>query len=102
MMTLGDLLPESCDPTRTPNFEDRLELAKTLVAAVFRLYPTGWLHKGLRSSNVTYLTSPKKGLHKVVDPTLMGFGYSRSNRPNEKLDHVTPGPNFDLYMHLIY
>lgn len=101
--TLEDLLPESFDPTRMPNLEDRLELARALAAAVFRLHLTGWLHKGLRSSNVTYLTSPKDDLHGVVRPTLMGFGYSRPDRPNEKSDHLrTPGANFDLYIHPEY
>jgi len=55
LATLAGLIPRQFDAAKTPNLEYRLGLARVLSVALFRLHLIGWLHKGIRSSNVAFL-----------------------------------------------
>ncbi|KAM5345133.1 hypothetical protein ACJ41O_010995 [Fusarium nematophilum] len=103
LTTLEDLMPSKFDPSKTPNLEHRLQLARRLAAAVFRLHLTGWLHKGIRSSNIIFPQATKGELSGNSNAILMGFDYSRPDRPQEESDQSPHhGSSLDLYVHPEY
>jgi hypothetical protein len=73
--TLADLIPARFKRTAVPSLEHRYRLAQALAIALFRLHLTGWLHKGIRSSNVVFLANPddKDKSDLVRSPWLLGF-----------------------------
>jgi hypothetical protein len=87
LATLADLIPPQFDPAKTPNLEYRLDLARVLSVALFRLHLTGWLHKGIRGSNIAFLDA-KEELNVLARPTLLGFDYSRPNQESVESDRA--------------
>ncbi|KAH8660066.1 prion-inhibition and propagation-domain-containing protein [Xylariales sp. PMI_506] len=112
--TLADVIPPKFDATKTPSLEHRLSLARILAVAVFRLHVTGWLHKGIRSTNVAFFSALKTDgnvssnaidtpadLSFITRPTLIGFDYSRPNRESAESDwapHLLQN-FYDAYTH---
>ncbi|KAH7109948.1 prion-inhibition and propagation-domain-containing protein [Dactylonectria macrodidyma] len=104
LTTLEDLIPVHFNPVSTPNLEHRLHLARVVAGAVFRLHVTGWLHKGIRSSNIIFPRVSDGNLAHITRPELMGFDYSRPDRPHEESEQYPQRgrPQFDLYVHPEY
>jgi hypothetical protein len=104
LATLADLIPRQFDPAKTPNLEFRLGLARALSVALFRLHLTGWLHKGIRNSNIAFL-DPGEGDDPsfLTRPTLLGFDYSRPNQESVESDRAPRLlEGYDPYTHPEY
>jgi hypothetical protein len=74
--------------TDRPCTEDRLHLAAALAQAVLRIHEIGWYHKGIRSSNVLFITNSSAN-RTIRDPILCGFETSRPEEATElSLDYL--------------
>jgi hypothetical protein len=104
LATLADLIPCQFDPAKTPNLEYRLGLARALSVALFRLHLTGWLHKGIRNSNIAFLDLGKGDDPSFITrPTLLGFDYSRPNQESVESDRAPRLlEGYDPYTHPEY
>ncbi|PNP78701.1 hypothetical protein FNYG_08047 [Fusarium nygamai] len=104
LATLEDLILVHFNPASTPDLEHRLHLARVVAGAVFRLHVTGWLHKGIRSSNIIFPGMSDGNLAHITRPDLMGFDFSRPGRPHGESEQYLQcsRPQFDLYVHPEY
>ncbi|KAI4249980.1 MAG: hypothetical protein L6R42_008828 [Xanthoria sp. 1 TBL-2021] len=57
----------------------------------------GWLHKSLQSSNILIFESGDE--HRVLEPVLTGFAFSRLNSASEISEHSSSNPQLDIYRH---
>jgi hypothetical protein len=105
--TLADLIPAQFSRKAVPPLEHRYRLAQTLAIALFRLHLTGWLHKGIRSSNIVFLDSQdeQNKADVLLSPWLLGFDYSRPDRVTAISDRAPTemtSSEWDLYVHPDY
>lgn len=88
----------------------RYDIASSLARSVLYLHAVEWLHKGIRSSNVVFLTNeewPQKaentknpGFLAVSGlPYLVGFEYSRINSRDEGTEKTIDTSDNNLYRH---
>ncbi|KAI1135466.1 prion-inhibition and propagation-domain-containing protein [Hypoxylon sp. FL0543] len=84
--------------TRKPSLTVRLNMARRLVASLEYLHVMKWLHKGLRSDNILFLTSSGSDWL-PLDFCLSGFDYSRPADPDEVTELPSHHREHDLYRH---
>ena len=70
--------------TSPPLLGDRFRIASILCNIVLQIHSSTWLHKDIRSSNILFLNQ-KTGLSStesgITQPFLVGFDFSRPDRP---------------------
>ncbi|KAF2188089.1 hypothetical protein K469DRAFT_566510 [Zopfia rhizophila CBS 207.26] len=74
-------------------------MAKTVAKSSWHLHTVSWIHKGVRSKNIVFLTK----LDTTVDfdtPHLIGLEYSRHNDDATSYAAVDEDPEKNLYRHL--
>lgn len=70
-----------------PPLESRLLLASKLASTLGSLYGSGWLHKGIRSENILFLSaSHVDSKYEITEPYLAGFEYSRQDTEAQTID----------------
>ena len=99
-VTLYDLLARG-ETAFLPDLGDRFILAQAISQSVLRLHDCGWVHAGLRSSNIMIF---KKGTDQLslllTSPYIGGFTYSRPTDPIEStLEYSRPSDEHDVYRH---
>jgi hypothetical protein len=77
---LPDSLRDYLNSTFRPSLTDRMRLALGLAQAVANIHSRNWLHKGIRSENVVFLTP---GMRSIDEPRLIGFDFARRDGQNE-------------------
>jgi hypothetical protein len=101
--TLRAYLASSVSEGFIPSLSFRLSCAVALSSTVLQLHTSGWLHKGLCSSNVLLVHSSKPttySAHRNVPAVyLAGYEYARADNPLEMTESVAPKPERDLYRH---
>ncbi|OCK97201.1 uncharacterized protein K441DRAFT_675268 [Cenococcum geophilum 1.58] len=75
----------------------RLELAQNLAITLLHIHTAGWLHKGIRSSNVLFFSNGSPA--SLDQPYLMGYDFSRFDGENEVSEKPVPNSEEDLYRH---
>ncbi|OTB00333.1 hypothetical protein M426DRAFT_66080 [Hypoxylon sp. CI-4A] len=81
-----------------PSLTQRVSLALALAENIERLHAINWLHKGLRSYNVSFFTENFNSCR--VDfgkPILSGFDYSRPTGNADWTEKVVRNPAHDIY-----
>lgn len=85
-----------------PSLNERLMLAFNLAEALMYLHAVGWLHKGLRSDSILFITSPSKSSRRppsLQNPVVSGFSTSRPDLPSEITVKYSTYIEHDLYRH---
>jgi serine/threonine protein kinase len=88
-----------------PFLGDRFKLAFKLSLSISLLHTSGWLHKGIRSQNIVFLTEGTSGaesdaIPSLKDPSVLGFEYSRPDSVAVESDLVVlANPDQHLYQH---
>ncbi|KAI5849664.1 prion-inhibition and propagation-domain-containing protein [Morchella snyderi] len=85
------------------NLGTRFRLALSLASCVFYLHLTGWLHKGLRSSNIIIRGDSSQNEHgtKALRAYLAGFSTARLEAA-EISEKIETDAHSDLYQHPRY
>ncbi|KAI1385244.1 prion-inhibition and propagation-domain-containing protein [Hypoxylon trugodes] len=83
--------------TMKPSLTTRLDMARKLTASLEHLHATKWLHKGLRSDNILFLTSSSSSDWMLF--CLAGFDYSRPANPGALTELPSDRREHDLYRH---
>jgi serine/threonine protein kinase len=74
---------------RHPTLDDKFKLAYTLARSVLEFHLVGWLHKGLRPSNIAFFATTEQLQDEwFQEPYVVGFNHSR---PDE-ISAFTGGP----------
>jgi hypothetical protein len=76
----------------------RFLIAQTLTRAIMYLHMADWLHKAVRSQNILFVGTDQSNLRNTL-PYLVGFEYSRLDRPNEWTEEVSTDDDGRLYRH---
>ena len=100
---------EAC---RLASVSFRKDIALTMCNAMLYLHIAGWVHKGIRSGNILFFTSPPESssdgepakLRQVkptgpLGPYLMGYNYARFDSPSEMSEVQSASPQDDIYRH---
>ncbi|KAI2469164.1 prion-inhibition and propagation-domain-containing protein [Annulohypoxylon bovei var. microspora] len=95
-MSVPQSLYDRLQTSMKPSLSMRLNMARKLVVSLEYLHATKWLHKGLRSDNILFLTSYNPGW---LSFCLSGFDYSRPAVPNEVTEVPSSNREHDLYRH---
>ena len=87
-----------------PSASRRRGLALDLSTALMLLHTAGWVHKGIRSSNVLYFRPTPPALPDdtdeiLRDPWLMGYEYARFDNPEMLSELQSAQPGVDVYRH---
>ncbi|KAF3066386.1 hypothetical protein GL218_09150 [Daldinia childiae] len=82
--------------TLKPSLTTRLDIARRLTTSLKYLHVSRWLHKGLRSDNILFLTPSYTSWTPFC---LSGFDYSRPADPDEATELPTDRREHDLYRH---
>ncbi|KAL4919220.1 prion-inhibition and propagation-domain-containing protein [Aspergillus aurantiobrunneus] len=81
----------------------RLDIASEMAETLLQIHTAGWLHKGLRSENIIFLSSPAADNSEIVSSKafLLGFEYSRPDSRSGALLTEPPKGSVltDLYRH---
>ena len=81
-----------------PTLEDRYHAAHRLSLSLAILHTAEWLHKSIRSHNVLF---PKQQGRVVWSrPYLVGFEFSRPDKPGELSEKPEESARYNLYRHL--
>lgn len=82
---------------------ERLRIAYDIAEAVTQLHTSGWLHKGICSSNVRFLAASGAQPRDVVKSSayLVGYGYAREDTGDaiSRTEVPSEGHNADIYRH---
>jgi hypothetical protein len=92
--SLLDLIKTSEEPSLT----QRTALAHTLTQSLLYLHSVNWLHKGFRSDNIVFFTSPNQ-TPDYATPIVSGFEYARPDLPEELTEKPAENFSHDLYRH---
>ncbi|KAH0611404.1 uncharacterized protein H6S33_010669 [Morchella sextelata] len=86
------------------NLGTRFRLALSLAECIFHLHLTGWLHKGLRSSNVIIRGDASQSADdtKALRAYLAGFDTARLDADPERSEKNETDAHSDLYHHPRY
>lgn len=97
LWSLRRLLSSSSRPSLTRRIAISLVLAETIL----QLHTAGWLHKGLRSDNVVFITSSSEGVDDVVaeSPFVLGYENARPDCPDALTQTATTSLVDELYRH---
>lgn len=82
---------------RLPTLEDRYQLAYSLSLSIAILHTAEWLHKSIRSHNVLFTSQNQRIVWSR--PYLVGFEYSRPDKPDESSEKLEQSTRFNLYRH---
>ncbi|KAI4217034.1 MAG: hypothetical protein LQ351_000342 [Letrouitia transgressa] len=84
---------------RKPSLNERCNIALHLAETILQLHTTGWLHKGVRSDNVIYLSFGDRSWENAdaYGPYLAGYEYSRP--ASAHTEAIPAVPELDLYRH---
>lgn len=83
-LTFPDSLLDYISSSFRPSLSQRIELARVLAEALVRIHRLGWMHKGIRSENVIFLTSLDRGrMRSLAEPRLIGFDFARKEGVDE-------------------
>jgi hypothetical protein len=82
---------------RLPTLEDRYRLAYSLGLSIAILHTAEWLHKSIRSHNVLFTSQNQRIVWSR--PYLVGFEYSRPDKPDESSEKPEQSARFNLYRH---
>lgn len=97
--TLFDLIRSS----RFVSQADRVRIACDSAEAVMQLHTAGWLHKGICSENIMFVTRSNMQSRDVIasSPYLVGYGYARPDTASAAVLTEMPVTitNRDLYRH---
>lgn len=77
---LPDSLLNYLSSTFRPSLTARIRLAHALADAIGNIHRKGWMHKGIRSENVVFI-SPR--MRSLDDPRLIGFDFARREGEQE-------------------
>ncbi|PFH57721.1 hypothetical protein XA68_14649 [Ophiocordyceps unilateralis] len=69
-----------------PCLEERYKLASRLCTTLFELYSSSWLHKGIRSENVLFVSYQPMSAGILESMVLCGFDYSRQESERVTID----------------
>ncbi|ERF77248.1 hypothetical protein EPUS_05817 [Endocarpon pusillum Z07020] len=96
MVSLNRLLNKP-PPEELPSLEQRYQVAYSLGMTLWILLSIDWLHKGIRSHNVLFVS---RG-HDIcwTRPYLCGFAYSRPDKPDEISEKLEHSERFNVYRH---
>jgi len=99
-VTLYDLLARDGSYV-LPELGDRFVLAQAISQSILRLHDCGWVHAGLRSSNILiFKTSTHPSCLMLTSPYVGGLNYSRPTDPAEStLEYSRPSGEHDIYRH---
>ncbi|KAF2733375.1 hypothetical protein EJ04DRAFT_273544 [Polyplosphaeria fusca] len=83
-----------------PPLGQKFRLAQTLATALMQLHACNWLHKGFRSDNIIFLTTPgSASASRLEDPKIAGFEYAR-DVTMQSIGYRPNGSNpLDYYYH---
>ncbi|KAH7393593.1 prion-inhibition and propagation-domain-containing protein [Cadophora sp. MPI-SDFR-AT-0126] len=95
-VTLDRLLS---DHSTAPSLDERFALATALVETVLQLHTSGWMHKGLRSSNVVLFQQKDKPGWDITRVFLEGYEYARADNPSDMTEAPRPQQEANLYRH---
>ncbi|KIM96602.1 hypothetical protein OIDMADRAFT_58913 [Oidiodendron maius Zn] len=88
--------------TSPPLLGDRFRIASILCNIVLQIHSSTWLHKDIRSSNILLLNQ-KPGLSSaesgIAQPFLVGFDFSRPDRPSAESLEQPRDKNENTYRH---
>lgn len=96
MVSLKELM-DNPSPKTLPTLEDRYQVAYSLGLSLATLHASGWLHKSIRSHNVLFPL--RVGKVDWARPYLVGFEFSRPDRPDESSEKPEQSVRFSLYRH---
>jgi hypothetical protein len=96
VISLDQLLDKPTAPT-LPTLEQRYQIAYSLALTLAILHTCEWLHKSIRSSNVLFVSSG--GQVQWARPYLVGFEYSRPDKPDQSSEKPQQSAKFNLYRH---
>ena len=94
-----------------PPLESRLQLASKMATTIGSLYGSGWLHKGIRSENILFLSATQNDAiaassikYDVSQPYIAGFEYSRQDTETQTIDKAKHLENLQaaIYWHPDY
>ena len=103
----GDSSGEKCDEedeeAYIPSLTQRFLLAKTLAKALYQFHSSRWLHEGISSDNILFVTRGEALAPSTLDePFITGFSFSREEHTDSVLskgeDHVMK----NYYYHPLY
>ena len=80
-----------------PTLEDRYKIAYALGLSIAILHTADWLHKSIRSHNVLFATYGDRIAWQR--PYLVGFEFSRPDKPDESSEKPEQSARFNLYRH---
>ena len=84
--TLAEHIARTPTPTAAPTLGDRFRIATALCHTVLQIHAAGWLHKDIQSSNLLFsaipsVNDPTSSTLDLAHPFLLGFEFSRPDRP---------------------
>ncbi|KAL2811840.1 hypothetical protein BJX63DRAFT_397924 [Aspergillus granulosus] len=101
-VSLFDIIEASTDRlSRSPDLDDKFDLATSLATSLLELHTVGWFHKGLTSSNIVFFSEKGTQKHSIREPFLVGFNHSRSDEHNTFTTGLTDSSSKD-YQHPRY
>lgn len=93
-IALLDLIKEKPKPSLT----SRVRLAHAICSSLLYIHSVNWLHKGIRSGNIIFLT-PTDQNPNYSSPILSGFEYARPDLPEEQTEKPINDLENELYRH---
>lgn len=97
--SLFELIPQC----RFVSLVDRVRIACDIAEAVVQLHTAGWLHKGICSENVRFVTARRSKPRASITghPYLVGYGYARPDTISAAVTTELPvtATDRDLYRH---
>lgn len=84
--TLAEHIISTCASPSAPSLTDRFRIATTLCHTVLQIHAAGWLHKAIQSNNILFSAipdpnDPSSSILDLTNPFLLGFEFSRPDRP---------------------
>ncbi|KAH8674643.1 hypothetical protein BGZ60DRAFT_404447 [Tricladium varicosporioides] len=96
MSSLKVLLDKPSTET-LPTLEDRYKIAYSIGLSISILHTADWLHKSIRSQNILFPTQQNREVWSR--PYLVGFDFSRPDKPDESSEKPEESARFNLYRH---
>ena len=96
MISLKELL-DNRTVESLPTLEDRYQIAYALGLTLAILHYAEWLHKSIRSHNVLLASIQSQVIWSR--PYLVGFEFSRPDKPDESSEKPQQSARFNLYRH---
>ncbi|KAF7549912.1 hypothetical protein G7Z17_g6071 [Cylindrodendrum hubeiense] len=100
MESLGRDLPislfELLSTVKKPSLTTRVRIAHAVANSIWYLHATNWLHKGLRSDNITF--QDRQQIRNAT-PFLCGFDYSRPSGVGEETEQPSQNSLHEMYRH---